>query len=96
MGKYGINAPPGIAIQNIEDLLPAAKKLADADGEVCTRLHEQHLQQLEAPARMQSIIPRVNQLHFARSLALDNIRSCDVNPELSRSHTNVCCYARLC
>lgn len=34
MGKYGINAPPGMAIQKIEDLLPAAKKMADDQGEV--------------------------------------------------------------
>lgn len=34
MGKYGINAPPGMAIQKIEDLLPAAKKMADENGEV--------------------------------------------------------------
>ncbi|KAL0028041.1 hypothetical protein WJX77_002732 [Trebouxia sp. C0004] len=34
MGKHGINAPPGMPIQKIEDLLPAAKKMADSDGEV--------------------------------------------------------------
>lgn len=34
MGKHGINAPPGMAIQKIEDLLPAAKKMADENGEV--------------------------------------------------------------
>lgn len=34
MGKYGINAPPGVAVTKIEDLLPAAKKMADSDGEV--------------------------------------------------------------
>ena len=34
MGKHGVNAPPGMAIQKIEDLLPAAKKMADSDGEV--------------------------------------------------------------
>ena len=35
MGKHGINAPPGIAVSKIEDLMPAAKKMADSDGEVC-------------------------------------------------------------
>jgi len=35
MGKHGINAPPGMPIKKIEDLLPAAKKMADSDGEVC-------------------------------------------------------------
>ena len=34
MGKHGINAPHGIAVTKIEDLLPAAKKMADSDGEV--------------------------------------------------------------
>ncbi|KAL3149710.1 hypothetical protein ABBQ38_013539 [Trebouxia sp. C0009 RCD-2024] len=34
MGKYGINAPHGVAVTKIEDLLPAAKKMADSDGEV--------------------------------------------------------------
>ena len=34
MGQYGINVPPGIAVKKIEDLLPAAKKMADSDGEV--------------------------------------------------------------
>ena len=35
MGKHRINVPPGMAIQKIEDLLPAAKMMADSDGEVC-------------------------------------------------------------
>ena len=35
MGKHGINAPHGVAVTKIEDLLPAAKKMADSDGEVC-------------------------------------------------------------
>lgn len=34
MGKHRINVPPGMAIQKIEDLLPAAKMMADSDGEV--------------------------------------------------------------
>lgn len=34
MGKHGINAPPGIAVKKIEDLMPAAKKMADSEGEV--------------------------------------------------------------
>ena len=34
MGKHGINAPPGVAVTKIEDLLPAAKKMADSEGEV--------------------------------------------------------------
>lgn len=38
MGNHGINAPPGIAVSKIEDLLPAAKKMADSDGEV--RVHQ--------------------------------------------------------
>lgn len=32
MSKFGVNVPPGIAVSKLEDVGPAAKKMADKDG----------------------------------------------------------------
>lgn len=35
MSQFGVNVPPGIAIKSVDEALPAAKKMADSNGEVC-------------------------------------------------------------
>ena len=37
MSEYGINVPPGIAVTKIEDVLPAAKKMANKENEASLR-----------------------------------------------------------
>ena len=34
MSQYGINVPPGIPVFKVEEVAPAAKKMADAEGQV--------------------------------------------------------------
>ncbi len=34
MSQYGINVPPGIPIHKLEEVGPAAEKMADENGEV--------------------------------------------------------------
>lgn len=34
MSQYGVNVPPGIPVFKLEEVAPAAKKMADAAGEV--------------------------------------------------------------
>eukprot|EP00891_Asterochloris_glomerata_P003330 jgi/Astpho2/3330/Aster-04679 len=34
MSQFGVNVPPGIAIKSVDEALPAAKKMADSNGEV--------------------------------------------------------------
>lgn len=34
MSQYGVNVPPGIPVFKLDDVLPAAKKMADEEGQV--------------------------------------------------------------
>lgn len=34
MSQYGVNVPPGIPVFKLDDVLPAAKKMADDEGQV--------------------------------------------------------------
>ena len=34
MSHYGVNVPPGIPVFKLDDVLPAAKKMADDEGQV--------------------------------------------------------------
>lgn len=34
MAKYGVNVPPGIPVFSLDEVLPAAKKMADDSGQV--------------------------------------------------------------
>jgi hypothetical protein len=38
MSQYGINVPPGIPVFKLDEVAPAAKKMADKDGQVSGRL----------------------------------------------------------
>jgi hypothetical protein len=35
MSKYGVNVPPGIPVFKVDEVLPAAQKMADDEGQVC-------------------------------------------------------------
>ena len=37
MAKYGVNVPPGIPVFSLDEVLPAAKKMADDSGQVCIK-----------------------------------------------------------
>ena len=36
MASYGVNVPPGVPVFKLDDVLPAAKKMADDSGQVCS------------------------------------------------------------
>ena len=38
MAKYGVNVPPGIPVFSLDEVLPAAKKMADDSGQVCIKV----------------------------------------------------------
>lgn len=38
MSEYGINVPPGIAVSKLQDVVPAAQKMADSEGKVHSML----------------------------------------------------------
>lgn len=35
MSQYGVNVPPGVPVFKLEEVLPAAKRMADEEGQVC-------------------------------------------------------------
>ncbi|EIE19389.1 succinate-CoA ligase beta chain [Coccomyxa subellipsoidea C-169] len=37
MSQYGVNVPPGIPVFKLDEVLPAAKKMADAEGQVVVK-----------------------------------------------------------
>jgi len=37
MASFGVNVPPGIAVSKLDEVLPAAKKMADEEGQVSSR-----------------------------------------------------------
>ncbi len=34
MSKYGVNVPPGVPVFKLDEVLPAAQKMADDEGQV--------------------------------------------------------------
>ena len=41
MSQYGVNVPPGIPVFKLDDVLPAAQKMADDEGQVRASLPAQ-------------------------------------------------------
>lgn len=39
MSQYGVNVPPGIPVFKLDDVLAAAKKMADEEGQVKFQTH---------------------------------------------------------
>ncbi len=36
MASYGVNVPPGVPVFKLDEVLPAAKKMADDGGQACS------------------------------------------------------------
>jgi len=54
MAQYGVNVPPGMPVFKLDDVLPAAKKMADDSGQViCSSLAFSTCQCHGTPASLQ-------------------------------------------